>query len=262
MSTPGDRSGNQSIARASRLLRCFVDSPDGLTLAELSKRTDLHPSTAHRMMTALVEGGLIAKGDRDRYRPGIALLALGASATVAVGIDAAVPFLENLAEETGESANLAVKDIDCAVVIAEIESRQRLISRLGSGSRLSLLDSAHGQILLACSADPAADISALPRPIVRGGEYTDAGALVQEIDEVRRRGYSLVSDGEMAALAVPVPSLHGPGITRSLGITAPSRRLTGQAIDRAVSVATDVAGLLRGVSTPLTERIGGRSGHH
>jgi hypothetical protein len=124
MSTPGDRSGNQSIARASRLLRCFVDSPDGLTLAELSKRTDLHPSTAHRMMTALVEGGLIAKGDRDRYRPGIALLALGASATVAVGIDAAVPFLENLAEETGESANLAVKDIDCAVVIAELTSRR------------------------------------------------------------------------------------------------------------------------------------------
>ena len=38
------RSSNQSIARASRLLRCFVDSPGGLTLTELSRRTGLHPA--------------------------------------------------------------------------------------------------------------------------------------------------------------------------------------------------------------------------
>jgi DNA-binding IclR family transcriptional regulator len=243
------RSSNQSIARASRLLRCFVDSPGGLTLTELSRRTGLHPSTAHRMMNALVDGGLVAKGDRDRYRPGIALLALGASASVAMGIDAALPFLETLTERTGESASLAVKDTDCAVVMLETQSSQRLIARHGAGARLSLQDSAHGQILLAYADDPAAEIRTLPRPIVRGREYTDADALLEEILGVRRRGYSLISDGDQAALSVPIPAMNDGPVVRSLGVTAPSRRLTGRSIDRAVAAATDVAGLLRGVRT-------------
>ena len=201
------KSSNQSIARASRLLRCFVDSPDGLTLTELSRRTDLHTSTVHRMMAALVDGGLVAKADGDRYRPGIALLALGASASSAAGIDAAIPFVESLADQTSESASLAVKDVDCAVVLIESESKQRLTSRYGSGCRISLQDSAHGQILLAFSGDPEAAVRALPRPIVRGGEYTDADALLTEILGVRERGYSLVSDGEQASLSVPVPKM-------------------------------------------------------
>ena len=200
------RSSNQSIARASRLLRCFVDSPGGLTLTELSRRTGLHPSTAHRMMNALVDGGLVAKGDRDRYRPGIALLALGASASVAMGIDAALPFLETLTERTGESASLAVKDTDCAVVMLETQSSQRLIARHGTGARLSLQDSAHGQILLAYADDPAAEIRTLPRPIVRGREYTDADALLEEILGVRQRGYSLISDGDQAGTVGTDPS--------------------------------------------------------
>lgn len=243
------KSANQSIARASRLLRCFVDSPEGLTLTELARRTGLHPSTAHRMMTALVDGGLIAKGDGDRYRPGIALLALGASASLAVGIDAALPFLETLTEKTGESASLAIKDVDCAVVLLETESKHRLISRYGTGSRVSLQDSAHGQILLAYAGDPEAEVRGLSRPIVRGGEYTDADALLGEILDVRRRGYSLVSDGEQATLSVPVPAPSEGPVTRSLGIAAPSRRLTGRAIDQTITVATEVAGLLRGVRT-------------
>lgn len=244
-----NRSGNQSIARASRLLRCFVDSPEGLSLTELSRRTGLHPSTAHRMMNALVDGGLIAKGDRDRYRPGIALLALGASASAAVGIDAALPFLESLAERTGESASLAVKDTDCAVVMLESESTQRLIVRLGTGSRLSLQNSAHGQVLLAFADDPAVEIRALPRPIVRGREYTDPDALTEEILGVQQRGYSIVSDGEQAALAVPVRAAADGAVTRTLGIAAPSRRLTGRSIEQAFAAAADIAGLMRGVRT-------------
>ena len=201
------------------------------------------------MMNALVDGGLVAKGDRDRYRPGIALLALGASASVAMGIDAALPFLETLTERTGESASLAVKDTDCAVVMLETQSSQRLIARHGTGARLSLQDSAHGQILLAYADDPAAEIRSLPRPIVRGREYTDADALLEEILGVRRRGYSLISDGDQAALSVPIPAMNDGPVVRALGITAPSRRLTGRSIDRAIEAATDVAGLLRGVRT-------------
>ena len=243
------KSANQSITRASRLLRCFVDSPQGLTLTELARRSGLHTSTVHRMMAALVEGGLVAKGEGDKYRPGIALLALGASASLAVGVDAALPFLDELSQRTGESASLAVKDADCAVVLLETESPQRLISRYGVGSRNSLQDSAHGQILLAYAQDPEAAVRRLARPIVRGGEYTDAEELIGEILDVRRRGYSFVSDGEQATLSVPVPAPDDGPVTRALGIAAPSRRLTGRSIDSAVAAAIEIAHLLRGVRT-------------
>ena len=241
------RAGNQSISRASRLLRCFVDSPDGLTLTELARRTGLHPSTAHRMMTSLVDGGLISRGVGDRYRPGIAFLALGASIMQSSGLDAAQPFLETLTERTGETTSLAIKDVDCAVVLLETESSQPLIARQGAGSRLPLTDSAHGQVLLAFAGDPAAQIRSLPRPIVLRNEYADPDDLLAELTVVRQRGYSMIGDHEHATLAVPIPSVGADSVTRSVGVTAPSRRLTGPTIDRAVSAATEVAGLRRGI---------------
>lgn len=66
---------NQSVMRAVAIIRCFLDSPDGATLSELSRRTGTHVSTVYRILQSLTAGGVLRRDD-ERYYPGTVLLAL------------------------------------------------------------------------------------------------------------------------------------------------------------------------------------------
>src|SRR5215470_6491982 len=58
----------QSILRAHELLSAFRDSSESLRLTELVRRTGLNKSTAFRMLTTLVQCGLVAEVAGQGYQ--------------------------------------------------------------------------------------------------------------------------------------------------------------------------------------------------
>lgn len=58
----------KSLVRAIELLRCFRDESECLRLTDLVDRAHLHKTTAHRMLSALVKGGLLLRVDSNKYR--------------------------------------------------------------------------------------------------------------------------------------------------------------------------------------------------
>ncbi|MCY0958049.1 helix-turn-helix domain-containing protein [Streptomyces sp. H27-H5] len=65
------------LARGLSVLRCFRPGEPELQLSEIARRADMPKATAHRIISELVEEGMLERGERG-LRLGVALFALGA----------------------------------------------------------------------------------------------------------------------------------------------------------------------------------------
>ena len=157
------RTGAQAVERAIAIVSCFDSDVPDLGLGEIATRTGLRVSTAHRIVRALVRGGLLAQDPRtERYHLGPRLAVLGQSAMARYGLDLVRPQLEDLARVTGEAASLGVRDGDDVVVVLRAESTQPLRFDRPHGARVPLHASAMGKALLAFAGpEPKATVADL-----------------------------------------------------------------------------------------------------
>ena len=233
-------SGTQSIDRAFAVLSSFVEHPEqGIT--EIAERTDLKPSTVHRIVRALVASGFIEqREDTDNYRFGHAALVLGQSAREALGFDLAMPILEQLGGETGESINMGVRDGNEVVVVLRVESVQPLRFDQPAGSRLALHCSSMGKSLMAFGDD---NIDELELTSVTPSTIATKAALRRELDEIRERGYSFDFEESIPGVScVGAPVLDSDGrAVAAIAVQAPTVRMTRdrqEAIGRRLLSAT------------------------
>ena len=115
------------------------------TLTELVVATQLNRATAHRLAGALVVTGLLRRDAEARYLPGLRLIALGRAASQALPLSAAAqPVLEQLRDETGESAQLYVRQGEVRVCVAAAESPHGLRTIVPLGARTGPLPGVGG----------------------------------------------------------------------------------------------------------------------
>src|SRR3546814_5944491 len=109
-SSPGKPaiSNLQSLDRAITLLQAIAYSESGLRLTELADRAGLSKSTAHRILSWLVERGLLRLSPQARiYTPGSDLYRLGQAAARHFSlVDIARPCLQRLADSDRKSTRL------------------------------------------------------------------------------------------------------------------------------------------------------------
>ncbi len=119
------------------------------TLADLVEVTGLSRPTAHRLAGALVTHGLLRRDPEARYLPGLRLIALGrvASASVPLAVVSQAA-LAQLRDETGESAQLYVRDGEQRVCVAVAESPHGLRTIVTLGAVLDLHRGSAGKVLL------------------------------------------------------------------------------------------------------------------
>ena len=121
---------------------------DGASLAELVGRTGLSRATAHRLAMSLVAHGLLRRDAAGRFQPGLRLIALGRAAADALPLSAAArPALARLRDETGESAQLYVRQGERRVCVAAAESPHGLRTIVPEGATLDLYRGSAGAVL-------------------------------------------------------------------------------------------------------------------
>ncbi|OYY53758.1 MAG: IclR family transcriptional regulator, partial [Polynucleobacter sp. 24-46-87] len=76
---PGEagKTAIQVVDRMMNLLDALALHEDSTSLKLLAEETELHPSTAHRILNDLVACRLVERGDGGTYRLGLKLLELG-----------------------------------------------------------------------------------------------------------------------------------------------------------------------------------------
>lgn len=111
---------SQTLDRGLRVLSVLAESPEGLTVTELSGRLAVNRTVVYRLITTLEQHGLVRRDARGRLFVGLGVLHL-ASAVQPLLRDLAVPVLRALAEAIGSTAHLTVADGDEALALAVVE---------------------------------------------------------------------------------------------------------------------------------------------
>jgi IclR family transcriptional regulator, acetate operon repressor len=209
------RSGDvQSVARAARLLGCFADAEDALSLTELAKRTGLTTSTAHRLLGTLCHEGLLCRETGgERFLPGPLLLRLSRSSLLADDLGDIARHLDELVAETGESACFGVRRGDEVAILLAVSSPQALRVAVAAGARAGLATSALGHALLAFGEGG----------VERGGVPS---ALRVELLSAQFRGLAVVDDEDGAGVrGIAVPIRVGGAAHAALELRGPRERM-------------------------------------
>lgn len=144
-----DTSTIQVVSRAIAVLKACEALGPGLSLSDIAKHVDLPRSTVQRIVQSLADGGFLVSEGRSRsIALGPDLLAMGADATANV-FEMAQPFLKDLAEQTGETVDLARLNRDHMIFINQVPGAHRLRAVSAVGDIFPLHCTANGKVALA-----------------------------------------------------------------------------------------------------------------
>jgi IclR family acetate operon transcriptional repressor len=206
---------------AALLLASLLQQEGAMRVTDAAQRLGVSVSTAHRLLAMLVYRDFAEQLPDRRYGPG-RLMQHGPAphAPVARLREVALPHLQELVEELGETVNLMVLAGADVRFVATVESDQVLRVGDRTGRALPVHLSSGGKALLAARA--ATDVAALVGDL----DEEAAGRLARELRTVRRRGFA-VNDQEteagLTAVGVAVPDPAGPP-TAALSVSMPSVR--------------------------------------
>jgi len=215
----------RSLDRALTILDELALAPAGLGLVELSRRSRIAKSTAHRLISTLERRGYVARLPGGRY-------ALGLTVFGAVNLPVAPVLrtaLEGLAQHSGESVNFGVLHGTDVVYVDRVESRHALRWGLTIGSCVPMHCSGMGKAILgALPPGTRRDAlrSATLRPLTRN-TITDMAMLEEELQRVHAAGYA-IDDGEYmdGVLCIAAAVRRGASVIGAVSIAGPALRFT------------------------------------
>ncbi len=231
METTEGRSSIQVIDRMMNLLNALAAHRTPVHLKQLASLTNLHPSSAHRILNVMVEKGLVDKVDTGTYRLGLKLLELGNLVRARLDIRReALPHMQALHQEIGETVNLSLRQGDEMVYVERTaggQSMMRVVQLVGARAPLHI--TAVGKLFLAEEGDEAARQYARRTglPAYTDHTLTTEAALLEELAKVRAQGYA--TDAEeaekgVACIGAGIRNAEGD-LVAGLSVSAPADRL-------------------------------------
>ncbi|MGG2198340.1 IclR family transcriptional regulator [Paenibacillus sp.] len=241
-----------SVKNAMRILRLFSLERPELGVTEIARLLGLNKSTVYHLMTFLTADGLLEKGPKSKYRLGLALLRYTGIITTQMEIHRiALPVLENLAKQLGESAFIGILEGTDVAYLQKVEIKHPdlLLSLVGNRNPASCTGT--GKVLLAYQKeDMIAEIAERLQPY-GPNSITDSEQFKQHLAEVRSRGHAICLDEiheGVASIGVPVRDYTG-GVIAALSIVGPTEHIRNFDIPHAV-------GILKSAANEISSKLG------
>ena len=245
----------QVIDRLASLLDALSRYQDPVSLKELAIVTNLHPSTAHRILNDLVTTRFVDRAEGGNYRLGMRLLELGNVVKSRLNVrEAAIEFMRALHRQTQQTINLSVRQGDEIVYIDRAFSERsgmQVVRAIGGRAPLHLTST--GKLFL--SLDEAKAIRAYTTRTGLAGHnknsITDLSKLEKELADVRANGYA--RDNEelelgVRCMAAGIRDDSGKMIA-GLSISAPADRLQEDWLKDLITTAEEISATLGYVAT-------------
>lgn len=230
--TTGSQTGGvQSVDRAISVLEILAQHGE-VGVSDVAAEIEVHKSTAFRLLGALEARGLVEQaGERGKYRLGFGIVRLAGAVTGRIDItQQGRPVCERLAEEIGETVNIAVMQEHFAINLFQVRGPAAVAAHNWVGQLTPLHATSSGKILLAhMPAKERADLlsqSGLKK--VTPNTLTAKTKLEKNLADARERGYAWTLEEleiGLHAMAAPIRSRDGDVIA-ALSASGPSYRLT------------------------------------
>lgn len=230
MSDVDAKSSIQVIDRMMSLLDLLAGHTQPASLKLLAQQAGLHPSSAHRILNVMVGKGLVDKLDGGTYRLGLKLLELGNLVRARLDIRReALPFMQTLHHDIGETVNLSLRQGDEMVYVertASGQSMMRVVQLVGARAPLHI--TAVGKVFLADAGDEAARDYAERTGLPAYTEHTitQVTALCETLAKIRKNGYAFDNEEAekgVACIGAGIRDAEGKLIA-GLSISAPVDR--------------------------------------
>lgn len=219
---PAEKSdGVAAVDRALHIATTLANSPQALTLTELSTATGMYKSTLLRLLASLERAGLAVHRSDKRYALGPLAFVFGRSFEQTHGLQGAIqPILQWLVEQGTESPSFHVRhDQDHRLCIMRIDSNHSTLDRVRIGDLLPLHRGAAGKVITSLEqAPPRAPTT--PESLI----FTSFGE----------------RDPLCGAIAAPV---FGPSasLLGALSVSGPLERFSELAVERMKALVTTAA---------------------
>lgn len=200
-----------------------------LGVIEISEIVGLHKSTVSRMLAGLTDAGYVQRDlYSGRYRLGLGMIGLAGPLLKELDVRrAALPYLEELTESTGETAALAVWNGSNAIVVEQVASPHQVKHSADIGTRYGRFASSSVRVFLADL--PAAEVDRLlaAGTVEREGYSGVEDPAYRHLDTVREAGVA-VNDGDTTleeyGVSAPVRDYRGK-VVGCVTVSAPRSRV-------------------------------------
>jgi len=245
---PRDKTAIQVIDRMMKLLDTLAAQSEPVSLKVLALSTDLHPSTAHRILNDMVVSRFVDRGETPgSYRLGMRLLELGNLVKARLSVrEAALEPMRELHRKTGQTVNLSVRQGDEIVYIDRSYSERsgmQVVRAIGGRAPLHLTSS--GKLFLAFD-DPRVVRAYATRTGLAGhtrNSITDLARLEKELTGVRSRGYARDNEElELGVRCIAAGIRDDSGrLVAGLSVSAPAERMQDEWLEDLQTTAVRIS---------------------
>ena len=225
-----------SVERTLIILNLLAENVEGLGTREISHRLGYSAGSVQKILNTLrVQDFIVKRPDTDQYVFGPAAMRLAHFIMAQTNLWAiARPFMDELAEETGETIFLGTRDGSVCNYVDKIVSKHIIRMDAPLGSR-PLNCTAMGKVLLAFDTDVTEDTvvhlaqsGAFESPTERS--ITDPGEFYHELLQVREMGYAFdLREYNPSAACVAAAILDRTGKpVAAISVTGPAERIEQQ----------------------------------
>lgn len=229
--------GAGTLERGLHILDVLAESNTAMSLADLSRETEIYKSTLLRLLASLQKFDHVEVGSDGRYRLGHKGLILARSFQISIRpAEMIMGALQELVAKTSETGAFHVRRGSDRVCLYRVGSPLRVTAATMIGDVRALPAGAAGKVLAAFAPD-------FPPS--------------RELDQVRSQMYATnmgETDPDLASVAAPVLNANGE-CEGALALTGPISRFTEEAIQRSL-------GELLRAAADLTRRFGGSPERH
>jgi len=225
-----------------------IRESDGAGVTELAEGLGLAKSTVHGHLSTMREHGFVVRRDGE-YHLGLEFFGYGQYVRAGRDVyDAALPVLDNLAAETGETTWLMTHENGRVMVLDGRSTGPEINVNSLVGSWANMHANSGGKAILAHlpteTVDDIVDRHGLPA--MTDATITDRERLHEELEETRERGFALNLAEDLRGIhAVAVPLFSGDSVVGALAVAGPAHRMdhdrcTGELADSLGAAADDV----------------------
>ncbi len=237
----------QVIERMFSLIDVLAEGEELMSLKEISEKTGLHPSTAHRILNDLATGRFVDRPESGTYRLGMRLLELGNVVKARLSVrDAALAPMRELHKLTQQPVNLSMRQGDEIIYVERSYSERsgmQVVRAIGGRAPLHLTST--GKLFLAAD-DPARVRAYATRTGLMGNtrnSLTQISLLERDLSKVRQCGFA--RDNEELELGVRCVAAgifnDQKKLVAGLSISAPADRLNEEWLPKLKHTADEIS---------------------
>lgn len=231
---------NLSILEKSWLiLDAFRPTGGPLHLMDIAGRCRLPKTTSFRLLTELIEIGVVTRRD-DGYYLGRMLFELGSIVPLERDLrQVALPFMRDLYEATQETIHLGVRDGHDIVYVERIQGREPFALRSRVDGRLPLTCTGAGKALLAY-AEPGLIEEILGQPLreLTPHSIIDVRQLEEAIGQIQAAGLAYErEESHLGEACIAAPIFARGKVVAALSATVPLARFHPARLAPAVKTA-------------------------